>query len=121
MYELWTKGEKKMSLDTKVYDERVEKELPPQSIPARITKGEALSTILPEDKILPTFATQKLCFLPGMSLMQELPNLLLRRDEPYEGEEGATATGAYVLQYENLMAILGKMDREFMLIKGVAF
>ena len=111
-----------MSLDTQVYDENVEKESPPQSIPPRTATGEALSTILPENKMLATgWSSKKLCFQPGMSLMQELPKLLSRCDEPYEGDEGAAVASARWLQYENLMAILGKMDREFMLIKGVAF
>ena len=110
-----------MSLDTQVYDENVEKESPPQTFPPRTRKGEAITSVPSEVKILLTFATRKLCFQPGMSLVQELPKLLSRCDDPYEDEEGAAVASAHWLQYENLIAILGRMDREFMLIKGVAF
>ena len=112
-----------MSLDTEVYDERVEKNLPSKAVPPRIATGEALSTILPENKILATnWSTQKLCFLPGVPLVQELPKLLSRRDDPYEDEEGAAVACAHILQYENLMAVLNSMDREFfLLMKAGAF
>ena len=110
-----------MSTDTEVYGSDVEKCMPPQTVPPE-TKGEALGSIQSGDKKLPIqWSTRKLCFQPGMSLMSELPALLQRCDEPYEDEEGAAVASAHWLQYENLMAILGKMDREFMLIKGVAF
>ena len=110
-----------MSLDTQVYDENVEKELPPQTIPPRIAKGEANTSVPSEVKILTTsnWSSKKLCFQPGMSLMSELPKLLQRSDDPYE--DGEAAASVDCLRYETLMSILKMMDARFFELEGVAF